>query len=82
MIQMFFGWASNVDLLRSEVREKVEQVRSELPDDVERILVNNFSTTDFPIHPRPDLLRSRPSRFLRFSGCQNPNPAGAYPGSG
>ena len=49
MIQMFFGWDSNVDWLRSEVRDKVEQVRSDLPDDVERILVNNFSTTDFPV---------------------------------
>ena len=49
MIQMFFGWDSNVDWLRSEVRDKVEQARSELPDDVERVLVNNFSTTDFPI---------------------------------
>ncbi len=48
-VQMFFGWGTNVDWLRSEVRDRVEQVRSELPDDVERILVNNFSTTDFPI---------------------------------
>ena len=49
MIQMFFGWDSNVDWLRSEVRDRVEQARSELPEDVERVLVNNFSTTDFPI---------------------------------
>ncbi len=48
-IQMFFGWGINVDWLRSEVRDKVEQVRSELPDDVERILVMNWSTSDFPI---------------------------------
>ena len=48
-VQLFMGWGTNVDWLRSEVRDKVEQVRSELPDDVERIMVNNFSTTDFPI---------------------------------
>ncbi len=48
-IQLFSGWSTNVDWLRSEVRDKVEQVRPELPDDVERIMVNNFSTSDLPI---------------------------------
>ncbi len=48
-VGMSFDWGQDVDWLRSEVREKVEQVRKELPDDVNQIFVRNWSTTDEPI---------------------------------
>lgn len=48
-VGMSFDWGQDVDWLRSEVREKVEQVRRELPNDVNHIYVRNWSTTDEPI---------------------------------
>src|SRR5436309_7874297 len=46
---MTFDWGHDVDWLRSEVREKVEQIRKELPDDVDQIFVRNWSTNDEPV---------------------------------
>ena len=48
-IDLNFDWNEDVDWLRANVRDKVEQVRDELPADVERIAVQNFSTDDIPI---------------------------------
>lgn len=48
-VGMFFDWGRDVDWLRAEVREKVEQIRHELPSDVRQIYVLNFSTQDIPI---------------------------------
>jgi HAE1 family hydrophobic/amphiphilic exporter-1 len=42
-------WGQDVDWLRAEVREKIDQIRNELPSDVDRILVQNFGTNDEPI---------------------------------
>jgi len=48
-VGLFFNWGMDVDWLRSQVREKVEQVRADLPSDVDQIMVRNWSTTDEPI---------------------------------
>ncbi len=48
-ITLHFGWGQDMDLIRSQIREKVEQVRNELPEDVEHIYVRNRGTDDFPI---------------------------------
>jgi len=48
-IGMTFDWGQDVDWLRSQVREKVEQIRKELPDDVDQIFVRNWSTNDEPV---------------------------------
>ncbi len=48
-IQLFFGFDRDVDVMRAEVREKIDQVRNDLPDDVENIWIRNFSTEDIPI---------------------------------
>jgi HAE1 family hydrophobic/amphiphilic exporter-1 len=48
-IGMMFDWGQDVEWLRSEVREKVEQIRKELPDDVDQIFVRTWSTTDEPV---------------------------------
>lgn len=48
-IQLSFPWDKDIDVLRSEARELVEQARKELPEDVDRILVQNFNTNDIPI---------------------------------
>ncbi len=48
-IQLMFDWGRDVDVLRAELREKIDQIRNELPDDVEHIWIRNFGTSDWPI---------------------------------
>lgn len=49
IIRLLFPWGEDIEVLRSEVRERVEQVRAQLPEDVDRILVQNFNTSDIPV---------------------------------
>jgi hydrophobic/amphiphilic exporter-1 (mainly G- bacteria), HAE1 family len=48
-IQMSFDWGEDIELLRAEVREKVEQARRDLPDDVDHIYVQTWNTNEIPI---------------------------------
>ena len=48
-IQMEFDWGLELDVLRTLVREKVDQVRPTLPDDVTQILTFSFNTSDIPV---------------------------------
>ena len=48
-VHLSFDWGEDLDLIRSEVRAKVDQIRPELPDDVEQVYVRKFSTDDIPI---------------------------------
>jgi HAE1 family hydrophobic/amphiphilic exporter-1 len=48
-INMEFGWGQDVDWLRTEVRDKLDQIRGQLPSDVDRIHVQSWGTNDFPI---------------------------------
>jgi hydrophobic/amphiphilic exporter-1 (mainly G- bacteria), HAE1 family len=48
-INLRFDWATDVDWARSEVRDKIEQIRADLPTDVDKIHVRNFSTDDIPM---------------------------------
>jgi hydrophobic/amphiphilic exporter-1 (mainly G- bacteria), HAE1 family len=48
-VQIFFNWGQEIDLLRGELREKLERARADLPEDVDRIQIMNFSTEDIPI---------------------------------
>lgn len=42
-------WGQDTDMILADVREKIDGVRGELPPDVERINVRNWSTNDEPI---------------------------------
>ena len=42
-------WGQDVDMLLADVREKIDSIRGELPSDVPRVNVRNFSTNDEPI---------------------------------
>jgi HAE1 family hydrophobic/amphiphilic exporter-1 len=44
-----FEWGMDIDVLRVEARERIERIRSELPDDVEHIYVQGFKSTDIPV---------------------------------
>ena len=48
-IFMLFDWGIDLAIKAAEVRERVENVRSEMPSDVRRINVFKFSTADDPI---------------------------------
>ncbi len=44
-----FQWGRDVGVLRMEVKEKLDQIKSELPADVEHVQVFTFDTADIPI---------------------------------
>ena len=40
-VSLFFEFSMDMDLVRTEIRERIDRIRSELPDDVERILISS-----------------------------------------
>lgn len=44
-----FDWGRDVNLLRMEVKEKIDQIRGELPSDIPQIFLLTFNTNDIPI---------------------------------
>jgi HAE1 family hydrophobic/amphiphilic exporter-1 len=48
-INLDFDWGIKLDLIRTEVGEKMEIVRKDLPPDVERINIMNFNSSDIPV---------------------------------
>ena len=48
-IHIWCGMNVDTSLLRSEMREKIDQIRDDLPDDLRKVNVRNFSTDEIPI---------------------------------
>lgn len=48
-IEIFCGMAADVDVLRAEIREKIDRIRGDLPTDLRLIQVMNFNTDEIPI---------------------------------
>lgn len=48
-IRVFMELSADLDSRIMDVREKVDMVRSQLPDDVQRVFVQKFSTQDLPV---------------------------------
>jgi HAE1 family hydrophobic/amphiphilic exporter-1 len=44
-----FNWGTDISVLRLQVKEKIDQVRHELPDDVERVQIFTFNSNEIPI---------------------------------
>jgi HAE1 family hydrophobic/amphiphilic exporter-1 len=44
-----FDWGRDVNLLRMEVKEKIDQIRGELPADIPQIFLLTFNSSDIPI---------------------------------
>lgn len=44
-----FEWGRDVNLLRMEVKERIDQIRGELPADIQQIMLLTFNTNDIPI---------------------------------
>ncbi|MDN5782671.1 MAG: efflux RND transporter permease subunit, partial [Luteimonas sp.] len=45
----FSDWSKDVAIAASEARERLDAIREELPDDLQRYFVMKFSTTDQPV---------------------------------
>jgi HAE1 family hydrophobic/amphiphilic exporter-1 len=48
-VHLEFDTGTNMDVASMEIRDKVDQIRSNLPDDIEKIRIRRWSTSDFPI---------------------------------
>ena len=48
-IQVWCGMGADTSLIRSEMREKIDRIRDELPEDLRQIVIRNFSTDEIPI---------------------------------
>ncbi|NIO00873.1 MAG: MMPL family transporter [Candidatus Latescibacteria bacterium] len=48
-VGILFNWGEDISVLRLEVKEKIDQIRSELPDDIETIQILTFNSDDIPI---------------------------------
>jgi HAE1 family hydrophobic/amphiphilic exporter-1 len=46
---VLFQWGEKVDVHRMEVREKIDAIRDELPDDIDMINILTFNSNDWPI---------------------------------
>ena len=46
---MFFGWDSDLTAKGVEARDKIDGIRHLLPDDLERVFVRKFTSTDEPM---------------------------------
>ncbi len=46
---VFFGWDADVAAKGVEARDKIDGIRNQMPDDVRRVFVRKFATTDDPM---------------------------------
>lgn len=47
--QLLFNWGEDLDIVRMQVSEKMDQIKPQLPAGVGDILIFSFSTTDIPV---------------------------------
>lgn len=45
----FTDWNRNIEVTASEARERIDAIRGDLPDDLQRYFVQKFSTSDQPV---------------------------------
>lgn len=48
-VKLEFGWNENLDRTSVDVNEKIDQCRPDLPDDIRKIWVFKFNTSDIPV---------------------------------
>jgi HAE1 family hydrophobic/amphiphilic exporter-1 len=48
-VGVIFNWGRDVSVLRMEVKEKIDQIRNELPSDIEHLQIFTFNSNDQPI---------------------------------
>lgn len=48
-IELEMDWGQDADMVLADVREKIDQIRNDLPSDIQAINVRNWSTNDDPV---------------------------------
>lgn len=48
-IRMRFDWGEDLDVVRMQVSEKMDQIENDLPEDIGEILIFSFNTSDIPV---------------------------------
>ena len=48
-IRLEFEFGTDMDLMAVHIRDKLDQVRGDLPDDVEQVRIRRWNTEDFPV---------------------------------
>jgi len=48
-ISLEFSWGESIDIVRPKVSERIDQVRKDLPADLERVNVQSFNTAQIPV---------------------------------
>ena len=48
-IEMEFAWGQDLDVVRMQVSEKMDQIKPELPPDIGPVLIFSFNTNDIPV---------------------------------
>ena len=48
-VQLRFDWGQDLDVVRMQVSEKIDQVESELPEGIGQIFIYSFNTSDIPV---------------------------------
>ena len=48
-IQVWCGMGADTSMIRADMRDKIDQIRGELPEDLRQIEIRNFSTDEIPI---------------------------------
>jgi HAE1 family hydrophobic/amphiphilic exporter-1 len=48
-IRLQFKGDTNMDLATMQIRDKIDQIRNDLPDDIENIRIHRFSMSDRPV---------------------------------
>ena len=44
-----FGWGEELDIVRMQVSEKMDQVKPDLPEDIGEVIIFSFNTNDIPV---------------------------------
>ena len=47
--QLEFDWGEEIDIVRMQVSEKMDQIEAELPEDVGEVAIFSFNTSDIPV---------------------------------
>jgi HAE1 family hydrophobic/amphiphilic exporter-1 len=48
-VEIDFEWGREIDMQRFEVKQKLDQIRNDLPDDIRDVFIFSFSSNDIPI---------------------------------
>ena len=48
-IHIWCGMSADISMIRSDIHEKIERIRGDLPEDLRQVRILNFSTDDIPI---------------------------------